>query len=139
MNDRFEEIKTKKEEWEEGPCKKALAKFSYLRSLPSRFYTPLDLKEFDFLEKVGFPGSFPFTAGPYPFDPSAGSAKRVSMASQDSGLTRAAMYSGYGAAEDTRDYYKQMIGRGVKQGPNLAFDLPTSADMIRTTLWSREK
>ncbi|MDZ4230698.1 MAG: methylmalonyl-CoA mutase family protein, partial [Dehalococcoidales bacterium] len=41
------------------------------------------------------------------------------------GLVRAGQYSGYGTAEDTRDYYKNEIARGRRQGPNQAFDLPT--------------
>ena len=74
---------------------------------------------------MGFPGSYPFTAGTYPFDPSAALPQMVKTGSAETGLTRAAMYSGYGTPEDTRDYYKQMIDRGAKLGPNLAFDLPT--------------
>ncbi|MBE0416061.1 MAG: methylmalonyl-CoA mutase [Dehalococcoidia bacterium] len=37
------------------------------------------------------------------------------------GLVRAAMYSGYGTPEDTRDYYI----KAEAAGPNIAFDLPT--------------
>jgi len=125
MTNRDTEVKKEKEKWEEGPLKKALSRFPYLKSSPSRFYTPIDLKDFDFMEKVGFPGSFPFTAGAYPFDPSAALPQVVRTASAETGLIRAAMYSGYGTPEDTRDYYKQMIDRGARLGPNLAFDLPT--------------
>ena len=35
------------------------------------------------------------------------------------------MYSGYGAPEDTRDYYKMLIDKGAKEGPNLALSLTT--------------
>ena len=41
------------------------------------------------------------------------------------GLRRAGRYSGYGTAEDTRDYYKHINALGSKMGPNLAMDLPT--------------
>lgn len=125
MKKKNEAILKKKQEWEKGPLKKALARFPILKNSPSRFYTPLDLKKFDFLKKVGFPGKYPFTAGTYPFDPMAGLAKLSAKAPAESGLTRAAQYSGYGAPEDTRDYYKKMIKRGAKAGPNLAMDLPT--------------
>jgi len=35
------------------------------------------------------------------------------------------MYSGYGTAEDSRDFYQAMQARGWTGGPNIAFDLPT--------------
>jgi methylmalonyl-CoA mutase N-terminal domain/subunit len=120
------EIKKSEREWKEGTVKKALKRFPFLKESPSRFYTPLDLKKFDFLEKVGFPGQYPFTAGPYAFDPTVGLSRLAAMApGGGSGRTRAAMYSGYGTADDTRDYYKQLIQRGGREGPNLAMDLPT--------------
>jgi len=130
MNKDFEKVAERKKQWEEGPLRKAMARFPYLKEPPTRFYTPLDNQEFNFLEKVGFPGEYPFTAGTYPTEPLAGLAKLAGMARKGAipsagGLTRAGMYSGYGRAEDTRDFYKQRIARGGKAGPNLAFDLPT--------------
>jgi methylmalonyl-CoA mutase N-terminal domain/subunit len=125
MKKKDEEIRTKEQGWKEGAVKRALKRFPFFKESPCRFYTPLDLKDFDFLEKVGFPGEYPFTAGAYPFEPLAGLSRLAAKAPPDSGRTRAAMYSGYGAPEDTRDYYKQLIERGGKQGPNLAMDLPT--------------
>ncbi|MBW2560227.1 MAG: methylmalonyl-CoA mutase, partial [Deltaproteobacteria bacterium] len=47
------------------------------------------------------------------------------QAPQGTGQTRAAMYSGYGAPEDTRDYYKMLIEQGANEGPNLALSLTT--------------
>ena len=125
MSSNGRDIEEKKKEWEEGPLKKALKRFPHLTQPPSRFYSPLDTKDFDFLNKVGFPGTYPYTAGTFPFDPMAEMARTAARKKGDSGLTRAAMYSGYGAPEDTRDFYRQMIERGFRQGPNLAFDLPT--------------
>lgn len=126
MTDRREEIRAKEKEWKEGPVAKALERFPMLGECPTRFYTPLDIGEdFDFLEKVGFPGEYPFTAGAYPFDPMAGMSKFAAIAPTGAATTRAALYSGYGKPEDTRDYYKSLIDRGGKQGPNLAMDLPT--------------
>jgi len=120
------EIKKTEREWKEGTVNKALKRYPFLKESPSRFYTPLDLKKFDFLEKVGFPGQYPFTAGPYAFDPTVGLSRFAAMApGRGSGQARAAMYSGYGTADDTREYYQQLIERGGKQGPNLAMDLPT--------------
>ncbi|MDI6753694.1 MAG: methylmalonyl-CoA mutase family protein [Thermodesulfobacteriota bacterium] len=45
--------------------------------------------------------------------------------SQAPGLARAGRYSGYGTAEDYRDYQKHMQALGAKAGPNIAFDFPT--------------
>ncbi|MFC2006521.1 methylmalonyl-CoA mutase, partial [Chloroflexota bacterium] len=81
----------------------------------NRFYTPLDIKDHNFLKKVGFPGEYPFTSGLYP----------TSILDESSELLWARGYSGYGTPEDTRDYYNLMISRGRQRGPNLPFDLPT--------------
>ena len=121
-----DEIRKKEESWKNDTVKKALKRFPYLNESPSRFFTPLDQdKDFNFLEKVGFPGEYPFTAGAYPFDPTAGLSKFAAKAPAGSAHTRAALYSGYGAPEDTRDYYQNLINKGGRQGPNLAMDLPT--------------
>jgi methylmalonyl-CoA mutase N-terminal domain/subunit len=118
-------IRDKKKEWEERCVKPSLKKFGIEKS-PARFYTPEDIKEFNFEDKVGFPGAYPFTAGNYAV-PTPGLAPSIGSGFQDTGkgLVRAGQYSGYGTAEDTRDYYKQMISMGQVGGPNLAFQLPT--------------
>ena len=68
MSKKDEEIRKKEAEWKEKTVNKALKKFPYLEKSPTRFYTPNDIPEdFDFLEKVNFPGQYPFTAGAYPF------------------------------------------------------------------------
>src|SRR4030042_5221799 len=110
MND-YEKIRQRREQGQEKTVKKALERFPYLKEAPSRFYTPLDTQDFDFLTQVGFPGEYPFTASVYPFDPRAGTARMAARAQSGSGLTRASGYSGYGTPEDTRDYYKQNISR----------------------------
>ena len=76
MTNRFEEIKAREQEWKEGTVNKALKRFPLLKESPSRFYSPLDMKEdFDFLGKVGFPGEYPHTAGTYAFNPEVGMAR----------------------------------------------------------------
>jgi len=117
--DRLKEIERKKTEWEEGTLKKGLDRFGIKKS-PNKFYTPLDIKGHDFLEKVGFPGEYPFTASNYP----------VTTPRKETGeeieLVRAGGYAGYGSPEATRDYYREMIAQGRRRGgPNIAFDLPT--------------
>ncbi|MDD4859052.1 MAG: methylmalonyl-CoA mutase family protein [Dehalococcoidales bacterium] len=122
MSENLNEIRKRRKEWEERSVKPALKRFGVEKN-PNKFYTPAELGEFKFMEKVGFPGEYPFTAGPYPFNITAPAPRRGLPTAP--GLVRAATYSGYGAAENTRDYYKEMQKRGQKAGPNLAFDLPT--------------
>lgn len=121
----LEEIEKRRAEWEEKVLKKQLARFGVTES-PQKFYTPLDIKGHDFLRDVGFPGQYPYTAGKYAsLPPGVAPAVGGGHASAGGGLVRAGRYSGYGTAEDTRDYYKFMIARGRVPGINLAFDLPT--------------
>jgi len=122
MDNKREEILKKREEWEERTLKPALKRFG-LKESPTKFYTPVDVKEHNFLEKEGFPGQYPFTAGTYPTFPYQPAPRRGIHVAP--GIVRAATYSGYGAPEDSRDYYKEMQLRGQRAGPNLAFDLPT--------------
>ncbi|MFH1141966.1 MAG: methylmalonyl-CoA mutase family protein, partial [Chloroflexota bacterium] len=119
------EIEKKKKEWEETCLKPALKRFG-AKEPDARFYTPLDVREFDFLEKVGFPGEYPYTAGTFPAPvPGAAPQKGAADMGGGGGLVRAGRYSGYGTVEDTRDYFLEMRKRGWRSGPRLAFDLPT--------------
>ena len=121
----LEETERRRREWEEGPLKQQLKRFGISES-PNKFYTPVDIKEHDFVEEVGFPGEYPFTAGKYASQaPEAAPRRGGGHISGGKGLVRTGRYSGYGTAEDTRDYYKMMISWGQTAGPNLAFDLPT--------------
>ncbi len=121
----IQEIEKKKKEWEEKTLKPALERFK-LKESPTRFYTPLDVGgEVDFLNKVGFPGQYPFTAGTFPTFPYRTGERGSGAIAQAPGLVRAGRYSGYGSAEDTRDYYLYMKKLGQRAGPNIAFDLPT--------------
>ena len=122
MANNLEEIKKERQEWEERTLKPALKRFNLEKS-PTKFYTPADVEDFDFLTKVGFPGQYPFTAGTYATYPYRPAPRRGVV--QAAGLRRASMYSGYGAPEDCRDYYKEMQKRGQRSGPNLALDLAT--------------
>lgn len=108
------EIEDRKREWEEGTLKKSLERLGRKESR-TRFYTPLDMDDHKFLEKVGFPGEYPFTAGIYP----------TSNIDENSELIWASGYSGYGTPEDTRDYYLYMASLGRRIGMALPFDLPT--------------
>ena len=123
--DSLPKIRDEKEKWEKNTLKPALDRFK-LKKTPTTFYTPLDVGEgFTFLDKVGFPGQYPFTAGTFPTFPYRTGEKGSGAIAQAPGLVRAGRYSGYGSAEDTRDYYLHMKKLGQKAGPNIAFDLPT--------------
>ncbi len=117
MSEDLEKIEQRRKQWEETTLQKPMKRFFQTEN-PAKFCTPADLKDFDFLEKVGFPGEYPFTAGNYAFLPGAVAPK---LGGDPPGLGRSGWYSGYGTAEDSRDYYiKAQVA-----GPNVAFDLPT--------------
>jgi methylmalonyl-CoA mutase N-terminal domain/subunit len=124
MKDDLKKIAEKKKEWEEGCVKPALERFGIAEN-PSRFYTPLDAEGFEFLRDVGFPGDYPYTAGAYAFFPYQTGLTGTGHIPQAPGLRRAGRYSGYGTAEDYRDYQKRMQSLGARSGPNVAFHLPT--------------
>ena len=121
----LKKVEQKKKEWEEGTLKKSLDRFGATES-PNQYYTPADVGEWEFLDKVGFPGEYPFTAGSFPCQvPGSGPVTGGYHIGGGKGLVRAGRYLGYGTAEDTRDYYQSEIVRGRTGGPNIAFDLPT--------------
>ncbi len=124
MSQDLDKIEKAKRDWEEKYVGSALKRFK-LKENPTRFYTPLDIPDFDFLEKVGFPGQYPFTSGTYPFLPYQAGLKGAGFIPQARELVRAGRYSGYGTAEDYRDYQNYMQSLGARTGPNIAFDLPT--------------
>jgi methylmalonyl-CoA mutase N-terminal domain/subunit len=117
------EIIEEKKKWEEKVLDPAVKRFGMQES-PTKIYTPLDVKDFDFMRDVGFPGQYPFTGATYPTSIVGMGLKMIAMGGKEP-LRRAALYSGYGTAENTRDYYKSEISRGFTGGPNLALDLPT--------------
>ncbi|MFC1864319.1 methylmalonyl-CoA mutase family protein [Chloroflexota bacterium] len=118
------EIEKRREEWEANVLKPALERFGLEKS-PTKFYSPADVGNFDFLEKVGFPGQYPFTAGTYPAKVHQYATGWGVTGRKGEAVKRAGRYSGYGLAEDTRDYYKYMQSLGEQEGPNIAFHLPT--------------
>jgi methylmalonyl-CoA mutase N-terminal domain/subunit len=117
-------VRAERTRWEQEVLAPAARRFELERPA-DRFYGPDDVPDFDFLRDVGFPGEYPFTAGPYPTQPFAAGARGTGLIPQGKGLARAGRYSGYGTAEDTAAYYALMIRNGQRAGPNVAFDLPT--------------
>ncbi|MEA3441938.1 MAG: methylmalonyl-CoA mutase family protein [Chloroflexota bacterium] len=121
----LKEIERKRKEWEEGPLKQTLKRFGVSEST-TEFYAPPDVKKFDFLKDVGFPGEYPYTAGKYACQaPGAAPAVGGGHSLAGGGLVRAGRYSGYGTAADTAEYYQAMMSYGRVPGMNLALDLPT--------------
>ncbi|BCU68207.1 methylmalonyl-CoA mutase [Sulfolobales archaeon HS-7] len=76
----------------------------------NRLYSPLDVSE-DYLNKLGFPGEYPFTRGIYP-------------TMYRGRLWTIRQYAGYGSAEETNSRFKQLLNAG-QTGLSIAFDLPT--------------
>lgn len=120
-----ESILKAKKKWEESTLKKGMQRLGLSESSIS-YYTPADLGEHDFLENVGFPGEFPFTAGRHAIPVHAPMWGRGKQLGGGKTIRHAFGYSGYGTPEDMRDYY---VERGKTPtrggGPNIAFDLPT--------------
>ncbi len=77
-----------------------------------RVYTPADLGEdWDYMEKLGFPGEYPFTRGVY-----------ATMYRGRFWTMR--QYAGFGTAEESNRRYKYLLSQG-QTGLSVAFDLPT--------------
>ncbi len=74
-------------------------------------YTPDDIPEFDYMEKLAFPGQFPFTRGVHP----NGYRGKVWTMRQ---------FAGFGTPEDTNSRFKYLLKNG-QTGLSVAFDLPT--------------
>ncbi|MBN2283581.1 MAG: methylmalonyl-CoA mutase [Deltaproteobacteria bacterium] len=127
MNDDRKRIEEARQVWEEKLLHPRVKRFRLSQS-PTRFYTPLDRGEDRFLEKVGFPGWYPFTSGNNPFDfwrAYAADAAKLGFRPDWGGAGRVGKYGGFGTAADYRDYLLRMQSMGRKGGPNIAFDLVT--------------
>ena len=74
-------------------------------------YTPLDVRQEAYCERVGFPGEYPFARGIYP-----------SM--YRGRLWTMRLYSGWGTSEDTNERFRYLLDQG-QTGLSVALDLPT--------------
>lgn len=96
----------------EAKVAKATAKFPERKNFEAqRLYTPLDIEDFDYGEKLGFPGQYPFTRGVQP-----------TMYRDRLWTMRA--YAGFATAEETNARYKYLLEAG-QTGLSVAMDLPT--------------
>ncbi len=113
------EIEEKMREWEETTVKRSLAQaperkkeftsFSGLKL--KRIYTPLDIKDLNYLRDLNFSGEYPYTRGIYPL-------------MYRSRIFTMRQYSGFGTAEETNKRFKYLLKHG-ETGLSIAFDLPT--------------
>ncbi|AOT71080.1 acyl-CoA mutase large subunit family protein [Geosporobacter ferrireducens] len=74
-------------------------------------YTPADVSEFDYMEDLGMPGSYPYTRG-------------VQTNMYRGRFWTMRMYAGFATAEESNKRYKYLIEQG-SMGLSVAFDLPT--------------
>ena len=74
-------------------------------------YRPADRQAHEYAERLGDPGTFPFTRGPHA---SMYRGKRWTMR----------MFSGFGTPEDTNRRFKFLLEHG-QTGLSTAFDMPT--------------
>lgn len=88
------------------------ALFETLSGIPVEpLYTAEDLEGFDATEKLGYPGSYPYTRG---VQPSMYRGRLWTMR----------MFAGFGTAEQTNERFKALLEAG-QTGLSTAFDLPT--------------
>lgn len=96
----------------EAKVAKAVAKFPERKNFEAqRLYTPLDIEDFDYGEKLGFPGQYPFTRG-------------VQPTMYRGRLWTMRAYAGFATAEETNARYKYLLEAG-QTGLSIAMDLPT--------------
>ena len=100
-------IKESLKEWEDSTVSKAISKFPERKETfktnsdieINRLYTPLDLQEWDYDEKLGFPGQYPFTRG-------------VQPTMYRGRLWTMRQYAGFGTAVESNKRYKYLLEQG---------------------------
>jgi methylmalonyl-CoA mutase N-terminal domain/subunit len=105
--------------WRENEFRPILEKFGSRKekfvgdaeSETKEIYTPLDNENIDYLDKISFPGEYPYTRGVY-------------STMYRSRLWTMRQYSGYGTAAETNNRFKYLLEQG-QTGLSVAFDLPT--------------
>jgi len=109
---RYQRIREAREKWEAEQKIGSLPQAESADGKPVKVvYTPDEGDEDQYLEKIGFPGEYPYTRGVYP-----GMYRTRPWAMR--------LYSGFGTAEDTNERWKFLLESG-NNGVACAFDLPT--------------
>lgn len=112
-------IEKEKKRWEKNVLEPMLARwperneeFITTSSVPvSRLHIPHGHEDAQYLEKLGFPGQFPFTRG-------------VQPTMYRGRLWTMRQFAGFGMAEETNQRFKFLIDHG-ETGLSIAFDYPT--------------
>lgn len=116
---KLDNIKESLKKWEDSTVSKAISKFPERKETfktnsdieIKRVYTPLDLQDWDYEEKLGYPGQYPFTRG-------------VQPTMYRGRLWTMRQYAGFGTAVESNKRYKYLLEQG-QTGLSVAFDLPT--------------
>ena len=109
-------LDAEKSRWEEGVVKPVSQKF---KERKPEFTTPSGIPlpdvvipgDFDYMEKSGFPGEYPFTRG-------------VQPTMYRSRFWTMRQYAGFASAEESNKRYRYLLEQG-QTGLSVAFDLPT--------------
>ena len=116
-HDKKEKLKKGKEDWQQK-VDKVIEKrperkdFKLDSGQPvKRVYDPLDMEGFDYIEKLNWPGEYPFTRG---IQPTMYRGRLWTMR----------QYAGFGSAEETNERFRYLLDQG-QTGLSVAFDLPT--------------
>lgn len=119
MEVKADDLNALKKKWEESTVAKVTQRFperkkefSTRSGIPiDRVLTPGDLEGWDYSEKLGFPGEYPFTRG---VQPTMYRGRFWTMR----------QYAGFGSAEETNQRFRYLLEQG-QTGLSVAFDLPT--------------
>ena len=114
-----DKLKAQRQKWEETTLKKVISRHPERKTefttgswLPvERAALPEITSDDEYLEKLGFPGEFPFTRG-------------VQPTMYRGRLWTMRQYAGFGTAEESNRRYKFLLNQG-QTGLSIAFDLPT--------------
>jgi len=115
----IKEIAERIKKWEKETLPKSLSrypermeKFTTLSGIEVKgLYTPVDVRDHKYFDKLGLPGEYPFTRG-------------IHATMYRGRLWTMRMFSGFGSPEDTNKRLKFLIEHG-ETGLSLAFDYPT--------------
>ncbi len=108
-----------KKEWLEGPYARSVQRFPE-RDYPFEasdghavdpLYSPEDMADWRYLDRLGFPGQYPYTRG-------------VQPTMYRGRLWTMRQYAGFGDAEESNRRYRYLLDQG-QTGISVAFDLPT--------------
>ena len=114
LNAELEELKARLEDWHEqyDAAPKRMEEFDTVSGREiAPLYTPADRPISGDLERLGLPGEFPFTRGPY-------------STMYRTRLWTMRQFAGFASAAETNERYKYLLAHG-QTGLSVAFDFPT--------------